>query len=110
MGEHQKHNEQSDAQKNAEGLRKLQEALGQNPDTQEAFGNQLKQTSASERAMSHAQDQTPHGTPGMMTHGPQFNRESYENKNQPKPTSSEDAQRNLNIAKEAAIVKINSAL
>lgn len=98
----------SEAQQNAEALKKLAEALGQKPDTQEAFGNQVGQTGAAERAMKHAQEQ--HGTPGMSTRGPQFNRESYERDHQPKPTSSADAMKNSNNAREQAGIAVPSIL
>lgn len=100
-------NHVSEAQQNAEALRKLAEALGQKP-TQEAFGNQVGQTGVAERAVKHAQEQ--HGTPGMSTRGPQFDRVSYENKNQPKPTSQQDAMKNSADAKEKAGLAVPSIL
>ena len=87
--------EQNDAEKNAEGLRKLAEALGQKPELQRDLANQINTTQVVQRAENFKN--MAHGTPGMISTGLQIT-DPYERANmtpRSPSTTSEQAARNV---------------
>lgn len=88
------HKQLSEAEQNQKGLEDLKRALGQSPETQEAFAAQIPEDTQN-RARQLAQ--RPHGTPGMTTRG-NFNSDPYQRANEagrPTPTTSAEGAQNV---------------
>lgn len=83
MAEHHKYNEQSEDARNAESLRRLAEALGQNP---AAFNKQVEGTGAGKRAENaYAQRNSQESiSQNLWNHNNQESRlQEFESKNRP---------------------------